>query len=69
MTKDLQSAKKIIQKHKMQKVVSPKGLVLTANQLNKSLTATLNTIAFLKSGGRGYGPFPQTAKVLTGEYS
>lgn len=69
MTKDLQAARKIIQKNKMNRIVTPQKLIATANQLNKSLQATLNTIAFLKAGGRGYSPFAKTAKVLTGEYS
>lgn len=49
--------------------IKPIELSKAANQLNKSLRITLNLIAFLKTGGQAYSPFPQTAKVLTGEYS
>ena len=49
--------------------IPPTALVATANQLNQSLEQTLNLIAYLKSGGQGFSAFPQTAKVLTGEYS
>lgn len=49
--------------------VSPVQLVQSADELNKSLEDTLNLIAYLRSGGAGYSQFPQTAKVLTGQYS
>lgn len=49
--------------------VTPVQLVQSADELNKSLEDTLNLIAYLRSGGAGYSQFPQTAKVLTGQYS
>lgn len=49
--------------------VTPVQLVQSADELNKSLEDTLNLIAYLRSGGAGYSQFPETAKVLTGQYS
>lgn len=69
MTNDLQAARKLLKANAISnKAIKPTELVQTANQLNKSLSETLNLIAFLKTSGQGYSPFPQTAKVLTGEY-
>lgn len=69
MTKDIQAAKKLLQENAISnKAVPPAQLVSASNQLGKSLQQTLNLIAFLKTNGQGYGPFPQTAKALTGEY-
>lgn len=68
--KDIRTASKLLKdKGLSRKVVTPQKLVRISDQLNKSLSETLNTIAFLKMQGRGFGPFPHTAKVLTGEYS
>lgn len=70
MNRSITAAKKLLQSSGVSsQAVSPVALVATANQLNKSLEATLNLIAYLKTGGQGFSPFAQTAKVLTGEYS
>lgn len=70
MNRSIPAAKKLLQSSGISnQAVSPVALVATANQLNKSLEATLNLIAYLKTGGQGFSPFAQTAKVLTGEYS
>jgi hypothetical protein len=67
--KDIAKAAKLLKDSGISpKAIPPVALVATANQLNKSLEQTLNLIAYLKSGGQGYSQFPQTAKLLTGEY-
>ncbi len=69
MSKDLQEARKVLKKNAISsKTIKPVQLVNVSKKLNKSLDETLNLIAFLKMGGQGYSPFPQTAKVLTGGY-
>lgn len=67
---NIASARKLLRESGIStQAIKPVQLVQTANQLNKSLIATLNLIAYLKTSGQGYSPFSQTAKVLTGEYS
>lgn len=69
MTKDLAAARKLLKENAISnQAIKPVQLVQTANQLNKTLSQTLNLIAFLKTSGQGYSPFPQTVKLLTGSY-
>ncbi len=69
MSKDLQAARKLLKESAISnKAIKPTQLVTISNQLGKSLMETLNLISFLKTSGQGYSAFPQTAKVLTGEY-
>lgn len=70
MTRSIPAARRLLKSSGISpKAVSPVDLVTSANQLNQSLESTLNLIAYLKTGGQGFSPFAQTAKVLTGEYS
>lgn len=70
MSRSISDAKKLLKSNGIRaNAITPAALVGAANQLNKSLEATLNLIAFLRSGGQGYSQFPQVSKVLTGEYS
>lgn len=68
MSKKIQEAKQLLDKYRI-KAVQPMQLVRSSEQLNKSLVETLNIIAFLRSGGQGYGPFPHTVKALKGKYA
>ncbi len=69
MNRSISAASKLLKSNGISpQAIPPAKLVMTANQLNKSLEATLNLIAYLKMGGQGYSQFPQTAKLLTGEY-
>lgn len=65
----IQSAKKLLQINNVSPAfLTPKTLVSTANSIQQSLDNTLNLIAYLKTGGANYSQFPQTAKLLTGQY-
>lgn len=68
MEKKVQDAKKLLDKYGLKKI-KPMQLVQSSKQLNKSLLETLRTIAFLKSGGQGAGPFPYTTQALRGRHA
>jgi hypothetical protein len=64
----VKEAKTLLQRYGL-KSIKPIQLVQASKQLHKSLLETLEIIAFLKSGGQGYGPFPYTERALKGKHA
>ena len=66
MANKIKEAKELLEKHGLKKL-KPNQLVQASQQMHKSLIETLQIIAFLKSGGSGYGPCPFTERALRGK--
>lgn len=67
-SKKTKEAQELLRRYGL-KSIKPTQLVQASNQLHKSLLETLQIIAFLKSGGQGYGPFPYTERALKGKHA